>query len=261
MNIDEMKAEAKRLLATTKYDSTYWSAKRQELLHNIINDDITKFLSWNVMTETMYVVNSPYAFYEHSFLAMSRYKTCLVASPVGGPSASACHPQSCDNHIHTAYHLLKFESLARMPIEANKSVIEFGGGYGCMANIVKHVSPGTKYYIYDFPEFSLIQKYYLEQNGIHDVVFVNDIEKIDKNDFDLLIATWSLSESPAEVREKFMRYVTPRNFLIAFQQKFEKVDNEVFFSDMVKLFPNVNWMSERASHLPQVQLYLIGAHR
>jgi len=256
-----MKAEAKRLLETTKYDGTYWSAKRQELLRDIINGDIAKFLSWNVMTETMYVVNSPYAFFENSMMSLTKYRNFLNASPVGGPSRSVCNPVSCDNHIHTAYHLSKFEQLTGKPIESMKSVMEFGGGYGCMASIVKRVNPGVKYYIYDFPEFSLIQKYFLEQNGITDVTFVNDITALEQDEFDLLIATWSLSESPMDVRMEFLSNVEPANFLLAYQANFEKVDNHTFFKAMTEEFPDVIWRGEHASHLPQVQMYLMGAHK
>lgn len=258
MTDQDIKTKAKELLATQNYGTDYWSIKRQELLNDILTKDISTFLTWNVMTETMYVHNSSYGVVEYNAVLMSSMRKYLKASPIGSPAPSNFNKESCPNHIHILYHLQAYESNTYGKVGNYNSFVEFGGGYGCMARAIKTINPNAHYTIFDFPEFNLIQKYFLEQNGITDVEFVSDFDDV-PTETDMLIATWSLSESPMEVRQKFLKDIQVRNFLFAFQEKFESVDNNSFFTEMQRTFP-ANWKQIPIPHLPQVQKYLFGTN-
>lgn len=256
MTKDDLIKAAKILFSKSIYGNDFWSQKRQELVHSILHDNIDNFLSWQVIKNTMYVTGSTYAPQEYTKIINTKFKNQLVVSKVGGPSPIPSDFNSCENLTHMLYHLYSFESLTNTNIEDNKSVIEFGGGYGCMAKIIKERSPSTKYCIVDFPEFNLLQKYYLSQHNINDVTFISNLDNVNI-DADLLIATWSLSEAPIEVRQKFLSKVHLKKFLLAYQVNFFDIDNDVFFNEFTKNY-NKKWIKGKISHLPPTQYYLFG---
>ena len=102
-----------------------------------------------------------------------------------------------------------------------------------------------RYLIFDLPQFSALQTYYLKTlnlpvSSIDELMrsktrvsCISDYEtlkeiilnklKIEKK---LFIATWSLSETPISVRENIIPFIYDfENYLIAYQDKFGEVDN------------------------------------
>jgi hypothetical protein len=74
----------------------------------------------------------------------------------------------------------------------------------------------------------------------------------------IFIATWSLSESPIEVREEVSVVATKcTNALIAFQSHFGEVDNLEYFKEYTERFAKVDWVDFEIHHLPG-NYYLLG---
>jgi hypothetical protein len=175
-----------------------------------------------------------------------------------------------------AYHLNEYENITQKEIKNNKVILEFGGGYGCMAKFVNSFHKECKYVIFDFPEFNLLQKYYLIKNGITISTDINNInpgevylsssfdEIYSFKNFDLLIATWSLSESPIEFRKSFISNINTKNLLIALQksfddiESFEHIDNGNFFDSYTNENKNYKWSTYKINHLYGEQFYLFG---
>lgn len=279
-----IKNEAKELLKNlikTNNEVPYWFETRKQLLINIINNDLYNFLSWPIIRNTMYVVNTDYSKTEYNEVMNSKnyikWSYALLESGVGSPQPSSFSPSTSDNLTHTIYHLVEFENKTNSNINTNETILEFGGGYGCMANVVKKLNGCKNYVIFDFPEFNLLQKYYLTVNGVTNIHTnfpdflrhggilltsnINDIQAI--GHFDLLIATWSLSEAPIEFRKQFLSNIACKNYLIAYQKQFDdansflNIDNNTFFDEMSS-DKNYNWNNYKINHLFGEQYYLFG---
>jgi len=132
--------------------------------------------------------------------------------------------------------------------------------------------------------FSALQQYYIKSIGLevhnfdsfksakYGFICVSDIQimqdllltNISSWDKNMFIATWSLSESPVELRYKILSLISEfKAFLFAFQGKFEEVDNVEFFNNWVKKQVGNDWFKSTIEHIPnefyQNNYYLIGS--
>lgn len=115
------------------------------------------------------------------------------------------------NSVHHLYHLTRFEQATGRKLGSIKSVVEFGGGYGNMARIVRNTWPVESYRIIDLLLFSCIQYVFLcgaegEKNvgfcgsadikeplfSLYPLPFLEYAKKIKG---ELFLSTWALSES------------------------------------------------------------------
>jgi len=176
----------------------------------------------------------------------SLWKTLLTENSVGDPVRYFLYPKSSGNRIRQVYHLKKYLDFSKNNILKIKNIIEIGGGYGCMAQIFKKVNKNCNYVIFDTAEVNLLQYYYLKMNNIpvtinkiqsKKVCLINKLslikkynKKINKRNVNFLIANWSISEMPIDLRDKInkLTYNFP-NKLISFQEKFEDINNLNYF--------------------------------
>jgi hypothetical protein len=176
----------------------------------------------------------------------SLWKTLLTENSVGDPVRYFLYPKSSGNRIRQVYHLKKYLDFSKNNILKIKNIIEIGGGYGCMAQIFKKINKRCNYVIFDTAEVNLLQYYYLKMNNIpvtinkiqsKKVCLINKLslikkynKKMNKRNVNLLIANWSISEMPIDLRTKInkLTYNFP-NKLISFQEKFENINNLNYF--------------------------------
>lgn len=256
-----------------------WTRNRVALREKILHDDPRRFLHWEVVRNTMFFSNTPYiapAFesLRRSDKWQSRWRDALRESRVGFPLKFPDYPASSGNLIHQAYHLSQFEMVSGRSLEEFKSIVEFGGGYGSICRLVYQLGFGGSYFIYDLPELSALQRFYLKMNGhivlpagpngtaqagivclssLHDLSI-----KLESRPIDLFIANWSLSETPLALRAQFLPLVAgARNYLIGYQVRFGEVDNRHFFAAWAAAQPDVCWTDVPIKHLP-ANHYLIG---
>lgn len=159
------------------------------------------------------------------------------------------------NSIHHCYHIHKWESFSQKEIQNCKSIIEVGAGFGETCRIIHQLGFKGKYYIYDFPEFAILQEYYLRKNNvdISNVVWINSIPITQS--FDMLIAEWSLSEMPDAERNLWLE-VNFDKCLLAYSKEFMGQDNHLFFS---KMGDKVKYNKyETISHLDNKHAYIFG---
>ena len=258
-----------------------WTRHRINLRQQILKDDPRRFLNWAVIKNTMFFTNTPFITPAFDSLRAnsqweSRWKNALLESKVGLPLKFEAYPESSGNLVHHAYHLSQFEAHSGKAIEELKTIVEFGGGYGSTCRLAHRLGFKGRYFIFDLPEFSALQRFYLRLNGIaapdesqraqderSGVVCLSSLDELASllkaQAIDLFIANWSLSETPLEVREQFLPLVCgARSFLIGYQDQFGEVDNRRFFADWKIGQPGVSWTDVRIAHLP-ANNYLIGA--
>jgi len=132
-----------------------------------------------------------------------------------------------------------------------------------------------RYLIVDLPAFSILQEYYLSSIGVRvlsideyidgepGVLCISDMDIIhtllDNNSNSLFLATWSISEAPLSVRKGiFDNHADSFDaYLIAYQPRFEDVDNSRFFEDLRKTRTEYVWEVRDIAPLPG-QKYLFG---
>lgn len=251
-----------------------WTTFREEVRRNFDAYDPRTFLRWPLIQHTMCVTNSGALVREFFALRTSRewprFRRAVEESPAGQPIPFLYHPRSSGNLLHHAYHILRFGEVTGADVAGLDLVVEFGGGYGSMCRLLHRLGFQGRYVIYDLPEFSALQRYFLKnldlpvhdatavplENGIH---LLSDFEQFrqvlaatTRRGPAALIGTWSLSESPLELRDRFLALVADFDyFLIAFQNNFFETDNNAYFAGFERATAGrIAWWKKRLHHLP-----------
>lgn len=253
----------------------------------VLNSDPRKFLAWDVISRTMFVGNKRYISSELDFLRNlhdwdNLWRKAIIESQVGHPIPYWKYPRTSGNLIHHAYHISQFEKKTEMRANTMTFVFEFGGGYGSICRLFHNLGFRGKYVIFDLPAFSALQQFFLKSIGIRvhsvnsnsfktsksGVVCISDIEQLttvleSHNDFSnsMFIATWSISETSANLRSSILSLLGKfKAFLIGYQDQFEEVNNIDFFRNWISTQDNVEWHNWRIEHLEH-NSYLIGKRK
>jgi hypothetical protein len=259
-----------------------WSNNVNSIIDNIMKRDPRKFLSWDVIKKTMFVIRESYINIELQAIKNSNefndfWENVIAENSIGAPMRFWKYSKSSANLIHHAYHLLKLKEKVNIEFDKLDLVVEFGGGYGSMCRLLHNCNFSGKYIIFDLPVFSALQRFYLKCVGLKilkpeefksdksGVVCISDLQQFEdlisikiKENESLFIGTWSLSETPLIFREKFKTNLKSyKNYLVGFQEKFNEVDNVDYFQNIQKEFSDYNWMSWEIQHLKH-HYYLIG---
>lgn len=258
-NKNELLNSIKKISSKKITGKNAWDRYRQKLRLYILGNDPRNFLRWEPVKGSMfhnankceldYLMNSDW----------NKWSRAIIETWVGNPPRYRYYKKSSGNLIHTTYNLSRLVDHYKIDIKKIDKIIEFGAGYGCMAKLINTLSFTGKYVIFDIPEFLALQKYYLRStntNGNFD--FIDQMEKLEDSNPDIFIATWSLSESPLEIRDEFLRKIgKPKYVLIAYQANFESMDNIKYFQEYKKNNQDYDWLDYEISHLPK-NYYLIG---
>ncbi len=223
-----------------------------EILKIIGEANLIKFLRNHLIQKIFFVHNRFFIFFELRELKKDKnwniWKKLLKENDVGGPIKFFLYPQSSGNRIRQVFIIKKFiQNKIEIKLHNLKNIIEIGGGYGCMADIFKKIDKNVNYTIYDMHEVNLLQYYYLFMNK-YKPTFSNRSSKLNlisemadveifakKNKDYLLIANWSISEFPIELRKQFYALISNSKYsIISFQEKFENIDNKKFFDIFLK---------------------------
>jgi len=202
-------------------------------------------------------------------------KNALTESNIGNPERYSAFPDSSGNLIHHAYSLFKFLNMNKLTLKNINTIFEFGGGYGSFCRLCYKLGFNGKYIIYDLPEFTALQKYFLRSVNPHikinsdndnkknEVKLISDISELKKvfeneTKFDVFIALWSISECPLPLRFQILNSeITCSNYLFAFSDSFGGVNNQEYFSKFVENKKNYIWKKSPIKHL-QKNSYLFG---
>ena len=252
-----------------------WIGNRLRLRELIMTNNPTHFLTWDVIGKTMFVGDSPYVATELTALRnandwRTRWKPAIREDSAGAPKRFRGYLASSGNLIHHAYTLYYFERHLKRAIDGFQGIIEFGGGYGSFCRLVRKLGFRRQYIIFDLPEFSALQRYFLTSVGVpvdvsNNVRCVSDFDRLKANlapgsDW-LCVALWSLSETSLDFRRQFLDNVSAvTSWLIAYQGRFGEVDNVEFFADWTQRKSDFSWHSKEIPQLPG-NYYLIGSRK
>lgn len=236
-----------------------WDKYRQKLRLYIAKNDPRNFLRWEPIMGSMFHYADKNEFFYLTKKSKNDWLPTTRGTSAGNPPLYSYDKKTNGNIIHTAYNLSQLVDLHTIEIKNIHTIVEFGAGYGCMAKLIHNLGFCGKYIIFDIPEFLALQKYFLGVTKTKgNFEFVDEIKKLNISNPDIVIATWSLSESPEELREAFFKKIgKPQYVLIAYQEKFESTDNKKYFQEYQNKNTDYEWKNCEIEHLPK-NYYLIG---
>lgn len=265
---NEIKSQAQRIknVESKEKAETKWISFKTAIKKHIINDNINGFIFW---PEILYNMHYTPSIKEIKYLknrpTWPSYKKAIqIVSNKIKQIPFFAYPNANENSIRQAYSFENFLQQTKIPLTKIEQIFEFGGGYGSMCTIINRLGFKGDYIIFDWPELSIIQKYYLSQEKVplNNINFVNDLDQakgILKNKPTLLIATWSLSECSFDLREKILNLVKPDYILIGYQKDFAGLDNQKYFATFQEKMNDYDWISMDFDYIPsQKNKYLFG---
>lgn len=252
-----------------------WQRRLNQMRKNFLEKDPRNFTRWPDVAVTMYT-NAPALELMHlqNQPTWSTWEKGIVENPTGNPIPYPAYPTSGGNLVHHAYHLSQITDRYKLSIENMRYVFEFGGGYGSMARLFYQVGFKGTYIIFDLPEFSALQEYFLsslslplkitntvsqEMNSVVLLSNMTDLRKQLQNiSPDLFIATWSTSESPIDLRKEIENLARSSKYqLLGYQNHFGGVDNLSYYKDMQRKEKKFTWTDYEIEHLKENH-YLLG---
>lgn len=271
MNLSELQ-EKIEVLPEPPFSS--WQRNQLELRKRILKTtDMRSFPHWSVIQATMYVGDARYirdVELPHAVSFIPLDALVIDKDIISEPASIGCNDGRIlsTNLIHQAY------SLSQLDLDISKldTILEFGGGYGAMCLLCRRLGFKGRYIIYDLPEFSLLQRYYLSCYDVEAEYWVAltltkpELESIIKSlehtpfskNVDLLIGLWSLSEvDDLSFRDHFLNWYPAQNYLFAYSQIWHDVNNVEWFDLMQHRHGGVEWSGKRIDHLP-AHYYLTG---
>lgn len=229
----------------------YWQYWRHELWQLGQEQSPVNFTHWPCIYHCMLVRHWPHAIdYEYEQLTADDSTRWLPAIEMPAVGDDYYKDTSySQNLIHQAYHILIWERTTGKRIERQKSIVEFGGGYGAMALLCYRLGFNGDYQIYDLPEFKLLQQWFLSQCG-YEVLWPKNIEQ---QNVDLIIALYSLSECTLPERGAFLGTIKAKSYLLLYSGTWQDYDNLAYFKSVE--FLTRQWESIELGHLPDAGNY------
>lgn len=259
-----------------------WNAKRAELRRFAATGDPARFMRWPPVRTTMVKRRHGPVAVELRHLRRrpdwpTRWRPALREMTLGGPRPFPRLPTTSATVLHTAHHLCRFEELTGVRPETAAFVLEFGGGYGAMGRLLHRLGFRGVHAIYDLPEVSALQRFYLGHAGIpvaawdgrapgSGVVTISTPDHLERvvalrpRGTALFLASWSLGETPLALRDRFLAAVSGFDaFLLGYTARFGDIDNRAAFAEWRAALPHLVWHDLPLPHMGKAEWYLFGA--
>lgn len=237
----------------------HWEYWRNELWHHVVDgDDPYGFMGWPCIYHTM-LQNHWIGTVEKEATEMALANGGLYPAHV--TDESPFYPkdywirglENSANLLKQLYHLWRWEEASGKKISDLESIHEFGGGYGAMALMARRLGFAGSYTICDSPEFSLLQKFFLDEMGV-----VVEWQDRPSGSYDLSIGCYSLSEVGSDLRAEFEHELKADNYLFLYSDRFDKYDNVEFFNLFMARRNDLTWNTGPIVHMPPTSIYSFG---
>lgn len=183
----------------------FWTTRQLGLRINVLHENVEQFLSWPSIVGTMFVAQPEFIEPELAELLTAdapRWQAVVENEYNGAPNT---------NLIHQAYHLFQWERATGLRVSDLTNIVEIGGGYGALALVCHRAGFRGAYRIYDLPELSILQAFYLSEMGVP-AECLSDFPAPLRAD--LLVAIYSLSETNTATVANYLANIQSEHFLI-----------------------------------------------
>jgi radical SAM protein with 4Fe4S-binding SPASM domain len=238
----------------------YWRGRAKLLAQLAREQPVENFLSW-----TNDVDHEDARFYDPWYDALraspewsSRWERLSRRVPWGASHVYSRDEGTSPVVFQHAYNVMRYEAAAgERFLDGVEVVVEVGGGYGNFARMLREDGFAGPHVILDLPHIREFQRAFLLLCGIKvttDVELVDGVALLIEKDIPALleavkgkrvafVATWSLSETPLELRAKLFPalHTSCVRYLIASQWPVHRIDegttfevnNEKYFTDFI----------------------------
>jgi hypothetical protein len=263
-----------------------WLAYRRRFRRDVLTRDPRRFLRWPVL-RPMYKRDAPYLGSWLAYLRAhrdwpSRWRPAIRESAVGDPRPYVDDRWTSGNLLKQAYHACRFEDVTGARLSDVDVVLEFGAGYGAFCRLAFALGFRGTYAMYDFPEFSALQAFYVRAHGLPiaegsrppargapRILTLSSLGELDELLADGLpgraafVALWSLSEAPWPFRDAVAARLTGFDaFVIGYQPRFGEIDNTEWFRGFRdRLAEGVEWHDLPLEEHHESMRHLFGARR
>lgn len=204
MDSDGVRQAFEQLPALFEPDD-FWAARQLGLRANVRYEPVEQFLTWPSIVGTMFVAQPEFVEPELAeLLAADAPRWQAVTAHEYGNAPNT-------NLIHQAYHLFQWEQATGLNVAALDTIVEIGGGYGALALVTRRAGFRGRYTIFDLPELSILQAFYLAEMNVPVECAQYPTESLRP---DLLVAIYSLSETNAQTVERYLNAIDAAHFLI-----------------------------------------------
>lgn len=232
------------------------------------------FTKHHVISWTMFTGWNDYNTTELEWLKTQIPKQDLInlitESAIGDPAVIGGAYRTSGNTVHHAYHLTKFAKETGCDLASVGTVVEWGGGYGNVAKLMKRINICVAYVIVDIKCFAVLQWIYLSailgkhnvnlitpdnptiKPGIINIIALGLLDTIKDLKADLFLSTWALSESPKTCHDWLQQhnYFGARYYLTAHQGACGAFPLADQLTKTVKEIPGATIYSQEIEHLP-----------
>ncbi len=224
-----------------EFVTPFWKKFNAQLEQSLLPAPPFSFLKDPVIIFSMFMTAGGHCLEEEtrlleSWFSKERLKEILVEDYAGEPLLFNAEYLTSHNSIHHLHHLARWSMVTGLSLERNKTVVEWGGGYGNLAKIYRRLAPGTTYVIIDTPIFTCLQWLYLRtvlgekevhligasgpaiRKGRVNLISLGQLDRL-KLKADLFISTWALSESATFAMNwvKRHKWFGAQSLLLAYQ--------------------------------------------
>jgi len=226
-NIDVVGRATKILASLPKTAKRFtWKFRQIDLMKQAAGGGIDNFLSWPIVSESLYAGYTPISEGERRLLP-GRYCNLAIdhRSP---PPPLPLSPEGASGtyikQVLLAYALQRF-ILPPFGWPSIKTVYEVGGGYGAMAVVLRRMAFSGEHFVLDFPALHLIREWYLADLSIR----TKSVTEVESTDVDVLIASHSLCEIDTGYRAEILGKVRAKHYVFSITRYFDGVDNSAWF--------------------------------
>lgn len=231
-----------RVLSISKWDEYH-----QQIERLVESGDIKNFLQWYPILRAVAVGNAKHIRHKIMWLRnltnWKHIREVINESWVGNPSPLPQFEFTSGTRVNMMYHVMQLKIKMGIDLSSYDEILEFGGGYGCMCDILRIMGFDGNYQIYDLPVMGKIQEYFLSANSHTNFRCVSSVDQIVKPAGNAaFIATMSFSETQVESR-RMIEEILPRYNLIfiAYADKFFDIDNRRYFDQLCKQLSDYKW--------------------
>lgn len=218
---------ARQILDEVPKDNRFtWNFKQRSIASHIIKDNsLEDFLSWPESLESLHT-----GYVEATQLEREEIPEWMLAigkdPDIGTPTDDVSPEGISGTFMRQLFILSKIEK-GIAPVNSINRIIEFGGGYGPMAVLLKRLGFHGDHYVYDLPAVHILREWYLEQQDIETKSLLNPQLLL----ADIFISACALDEANTKLREALLDSVAARHYVFYFTKMWDGINNVDWFSD------------------------------
>jgi hypothetical protein len=257
-----------------------WAERRIALRRQCLQQDPRRLLSWKYWQAFCPLGGATHLRELRSTPDWNSYWKPALREPAFGQPPRCLHsPWVSGFRIWQAYVLYQLHELTQKRVADFPIVLEFGGGYGALSALSFPLGFRGTYLVFDLPEFSLLQTYYLKSIGIPvweqpepnqsafsappNAVLVSDLQQLERwlqhlTNPSLFLSVLGLTDTSMDFRERFLPLLSRFEVLFfLYQPRFREVDNLQWREHLKCSLTSFKWSEKQHQNLGQNRL-LVG---